>query len=91
MLTRQCATGQQRSFVPRRGIPGALQGTGCLAAKAESAGLLGVFAKDTGGIREILARAAPEQSLDRIISYMHEHYPKFADKKAIWNRAGRGQ
>jgi len=57
----------------------------------EFAGLLGMFAKDTVRMREILADAAPEQSLDRVTSYICEHYPNYVDKNVIWNRAGRGK
>jgi len=59
--------------------------------REEFAGLLEVFAKDTERMRAILAKAAPEQSLDHIISYIYKHYPNYADKKVIWNRVGRGQ
>lgn len=68
----QAAPRDSRDFIGY-GLPG--------RGKEELAGLMGVLAKDIEKTQEILARAAPDQSLDRAISHIHEHYPKFADNK----------
>lgn len=54
-------------------------------------GLLGAFQKDADRMKEILVEFAPEQSVDRVTSYIYAHYPEYADKNVIWNRVGRGQ
>ncbi|MDD9843752.1 MAG: hypothetical protein OXU85_07705 [Thaumarchaeota archaeon] len=61
-----------------------LTGTG----KKEFAALLEVFTNDVKKIREIMAKAAPGQSLDRLTSYIYKHYPEHAHKNVIWNRVG---
>lgn len=61
------------------------------SGREEFDGLLGAFAGDIEKIKGILAKAAPEQSTSRAVSYVHEHYPEYASKSIICSRAGHGQ
>lgn len=54
-------------------------------------GLLGAFQGDSDSMKCILAEFVPEQSVERVASYIHERYPGYAGKSVVWSRVGRGK